>query len=823
MKQIKNIIKEKHYTYQKIIDIFRSQQITNYMSKIKERFKDNQLYPKEKLLDIMMSYIKDNQIKENTTQIKKDKLEKYFNDIISFLREKGESLRVIHVTILKNLIGESERLNINIENENSFTMNDFIVIYSNILIEKVFNKDFNEKIFNELNETYLYFIFQIKDKKLINKIKNLIYKYLYEKNDLNQFIIQTSEEIVQNTTIDDSNLKEYQLLYNEFDINFDKVKDNVLNIFGKNLKKDISEILNFFDPKKINKNLFYNSNGNINIDENRIVIDNLNFYEKKIHLFSTEFLIANGLKSEIIENDFEIFNENNLSIDQFSNYLRKIIEEINASIINNNFNTDFIKNHHIKLHRNNFHRYIIAKLIYDDKTKMNNSKEINKNSFIEINILQKKNKIKDTKANDLKNSSDDSSLFSYSSISDINKDKADNFENLINEILIRHISSDKLTQLPNISFKFNLKIPIYNEKNNSIEFKSCRLNYNNDQTEKLESNLLYGSYGFKEIDVAFRNYLKKYIKTEDSKYFNNNLEYHKDVFADNFYLFENKKENKFIIYPNSILFGEIKKTFPNRTNGRENYIDVKINKANELINEDKKIKDLSPYLFQLEKLIKKFIFFYKVYNEQKNLSNIQIVFLYDNMDIDKIINDKKLLKDKTEELLNKYNYKFPKVKIIFQLVFFDLDKRNIEINKINKAQKAEILNQKKENIEKDNIIKKINEQNLLLSKKVKEVDEQNLLLSKKVKEVDEQKNSLENQIKDINEKNLLLSKKVKEVDEQKNSVENELKDIKNKFENKKQKDKLILECIKKINEGSYDGKDKTSLIQKFLEKIMGDE
>ena len=103
----------------------------------------------------MMRYIKDNQIKENTTQIKKDKLEKYFNDIISFLREKGESLRVIHVTILKNLIGESERLNINIENENSFTMNDFIVIYSNILIEKVFNKDFNEKIFNELNETYL--------------------------------------------------------------------------------------------------------------------------------------------------------------------------------------------------------------------------------------------------------------------------------------------------------------------------------------------------------------------------------------------------------------------------------------------------------------------------------------------------------------------------------------------------------------------------------------------------------------------------------------------------------------------------------------------
>ena len=128
-------------------------------------------------------------------------------------------------------------------------------------------------------------------------------------------------------------------------------------------------------------------------------------------MFSTEFLIANGLKSQIIENDFEIFNKNNLSIDLISNYLRKIIEEIDVSINNNNFNTDFIKNHLIKLHRNNFHKYIISKLIYDDK---------------------KQNKIKDTKENDLKNASEDSSLVSYSSISDINKDKADDFENFIN-------------------------------------------------------------------------------------------------------------------------------------------------------------------------------------------------------------------------------------------------------------------------------------------------------------------------------------------------------------------------------------------------------
>ena len=754
----------------------------------------------------MMNYINDNQIKENITKNKKDKVEQCFNNIISFLQEKRESLRVMHVNILKNLIGESERLNINVEKENSFTINYFIVNYSNILIDKVFNKDFNTKVFNDLNETYLYFIFQIKDKNIINKIKILIYKYLYENNDLNQFIIKTCEEIVHNTTNDDSNLKKHQLLYNEFDINIEIIQDQVLTFFGQNLKKDIYDILTFFDPKKINKNSFYNNNENISIDEDKIVIDNLNYNENKIHLFSTEFLIANGLKSQIIENDFEIFNENNLSIDQFSNYLRKIIEEINISINNNNFNTEFIKNHQIKLHRNNFHRYIIAK--YDNKIKMNNSKQNNKNSFIEINIFQRQNKnkeIKDSKSKDLENASEDSSLFSYSSISYINKDKADDFENFINEILIRYIKSDKLAQLPNISFKFNAKIPVYNEKNNSIEFKSCRLNYSNEKTEKLESNILYGSYGFKEIDVAFRSYLKKFIKTEYLEYFNNNLEFHKKVYEDKFQIYQNEKENKFIIYPNSIFFCEINKTFPNRTNGRENYIDIKINKINELTNEDKKGKDLSPYLYQLEKLIKNFNFFYKVYNEQKNLSNIQIVFLYGNMDNDKIINDKKLLKDKTEGLLNKYCYKFPNVNIIFQLIFFDLDKRNITINKINKALKEELLNERKKNIEKDNIIKKIKEQNLILSNKLKEVEEQ--------------KNYLEN-LRDKIEQNILLTNKVKEIKKQKNSIENQLKDNKNKFEIMKQRHMLIFELIKKKSESNYDAKQKIELIQKLLEENL---
>lgn len=40
-----------------------------------------------------------------------------------------------------------------------------------------------------------------------------------------------------------------------------------------------------------------------------------------MHLFSTEFLVVNGLKSKIYENYFQIFNEDNYSIDLFAKFL----------------------------------------------------------------------------------------------------------------------------------------------------------------------------------------------------------------------------------------------------------------------------------------------------------------------------------------------------------------------------------------------------------------------------------------------------------------------------------------------------------------------
>ena len=116
----------------------------------------------------------------------------------------------------------------------------------------------------------------------------------------------------------------------------------------------------------------------------------------KIHLFSPEFLVVNGLKSKIYENDFQIFNDDNYSIDLFSKFLRKIIQEINEFILKNNFENDFLKKHLIKLNTKEFYHFITAKLFNTDKDELNKEKNENniKNSLIKIRIYQEKNEKK---------------------------------------------------------------------------------------------------------------------------------------------------------------------------------------------------------------------------------------------------------------------------------------------------------------------------------------------------------------------------------------------------------------------------------------------
>ena len=148
-----------------------------------------------------------------------------------------------------------------------------------------------------------------------------------------------------------------------------------------------------------------------------------------------------------------------------------------------------------------------------------------------------------------------------------------------------------------------------------------------------------------------------------------------------FELKENKKdeEEKFNIYCNSIFFCEIKNIFPNTSRGRKKCHNLKVIKPkiskNEKINSE--LEGLLPYCNELDKLIRKFLFFFDVYKkkDEQMPNNMQIVLLYDMFSVEQIEPNFIEIKDATKNILNYYCSRFKnKGNIIFQLIFFDRNK-----------------------------------------------------------------------------------------------------------------------------------------------------
>ena len=428
---------------------------------------------------------------------------------------------------------------------------DFIIKYTTLAFEKVFDKNFSEIDSDKLKEAYLYFLFQIKDSENIKKLKLLIYEYLYEKPNINEFIKKSSIEIAKKGEADDTKLRNYELKYSEFNISINNVQNNINLFFGEDLKKDISNLLNFFNPNNILNNKIYTDDVKLEGDDSKIVIDDLNYKKDKIHLFSTEFLVVNGLKSKIYENDFQIFNDDNYSIDLFAKFLRKIILEINESILKNNFENDFLKKHLIKLNTKMFYHFISAKLFNTDKDELNKEKNENniKNPLIKIRMYQEKNAKKKSKENSNKNLNEKSASISVAYSEEI-KNKSDDLEYIINTLLTDNFKEDELISIPNILFMLNLKIPKFNQKRNSIEFSSAYLDYTNKETKLENENFCYG---FKEIDAEFRSNSKNFINVKEFGFFTKNLKYIKENNEKNF-KYKNDNDKIFAIYPNSFFF-----------------------------------------------------------------------------------------------------------------------------------------------------------------------------------------------------------------------------------------------------------------------------
>ena len=511
-----------------------------------------------------------------------------------------------------------------------------------------------------------------------------------------------------------------------------------------------------------------------------------------------------------------MFNSDNYSIDTFAKFCNLIISEVNEFISQDN--PSILKKELIRFHKYGLLYFISAKLNDDIKTEFSNKKklELPKNNFFLINVKDKESK-NDNK--DQNNNDDNKDKINININNNDNKDKininnndnniktdenknikpknnefniyyndsgswvsssknsylvfqkksADFLEELVNDKLEMNIEKDKLINLPNILLMLNLKIPYYDEKTNSIKFNSVRLDSFDEKKKDVNSNYYYGC---KEIDAIFQNKSEKILEVSDSNYFYSNLIYVKE--KDEVY-FTKSEEKQFVIYPNSIIFCEIKKSFPNIEVGREEAHVIKIQK-NENENE---IKENVPktYDTHLNKFIKKFHYFFNAFKDiNKNNEKVDIIhfiFLYDTFNIENNYEDSDFSKvtSMTEDVLYYYENKFSQLpKVIFQLVFFDhlqllRDKYRVSKEKKEEKEEKEI----KEKKEKKEIKEKKEEKE---EKEIKEKKEEKEIKEKK-EEKEEKETKEKKEEKEIKEKLVMALDQMFEKRDSVNEILNE--------------------------------------------------
>ena len=385
---------KKEYLYQRIINYININ--PNKIELLKYKKGDEQ-----KIFDEIEKLSKNYDINSETNYDTLEGKKQYFKKIIEFFKKENESLKVRHLNILNNLLFSDKDLNFSeVYDNNIFTLNDFILTYTLKVIRELYDTAFNKNKSIKLKNIYLYLIFQIRNEDCPAKLEYLTYNYFYGdkimNNDIENFITESSKSIVSKENFNFITLKDLKIKFNEIDnFNNNKVPDNVKTFFkgnNNNIKeKEFNDLLNFFNKKNI-KNNFNKTNLN-EIQSEDIVIDELDFNNNKLHLFSPEFLIVNGLKTKIEYCDIEIFNSDNYSVETFSKFIKEIINEINKSINENNFSNDFMKNNLIQLHQlDKYIHYISAKLDYNNKIKLNNIKkkeDIKIEEIIKINVKDK--------------------------------------------------------------------------------------------------------------------------------------------------------------------------------------------------------------------------------------------------------------------------------------------------------------------------------------------------------------------------------------------------------------------------------------------------
>ena len=536
-------------------------------------------------------------------------------------------------------------------------------------------------------------------------------------------------------------------------------RDRIFRLINKSIKIKFDKKLTEEDD--ILKSNYNKVNNNNKWDIKKIMIDNYDIkIDNNLYLFSPISLILNNLKKEFDTNDFEIFNRDNHYVEVFGNYLKEIIIKLNE-YINYGEEEKYIKENKIKFGCYNHHFYLCCKFNVEFKNKYYEQKIININSLIDNNENPETKKViiksskegeerkegvegeegkerkegvegeegkerkegvegeegeegeerkegeereegtnKNKSNNNCENNIKEKDTFSTARYSKDNvKNKlACKFENDVREIVV----SDKNDELQNLLFFFNLKIP---KKHENIKLESVTLFYNT-----IYDNL----YGFREIDICSQKKKEKLSDILENNYTFKN--------KDSFFKKNDKESIDVEINDNTLLFSEIKSSFPIIIKGSENYYKIKIDNNKKKTEENNYSITIIEQLGNLMKKAKIFFDFFQNEGIINKNTSIHILYIYDAINISYYSNEIDSILQRIENFFNGLKLPLYFKNAIFQIAYF-----NNEKNEKRKTNKLLELEQKKtmEIVKKDKEdtiarIRKENEDNIAKIKKEKE-------------------------------------------------------------------------------------------------------
>ena len=538
-------------------------------------------------------------------------------------------------------------------------------------------------------------------------------------------------------------------------------RSRIIKLINSSIKIESNN--NYLSDDFLNFN-YSNIRQTMKIDD--IIIDNYDHKEdykteNKLYLYSPISLIYNNIKNKFDNKDFEIFNSDNYYVEVFGKYLTEIIDKLNDFIINGK-EENYIKENKIKFGYNPKHKhfYLCCKFNEQFKNSYYESKIINEKCIIDndktknieiIKIEGKENAQNDKAKTNSKEENKDIRHNSEASSAQFSKENYINrMSNMLEKDVKEYIWTKNCEDLQNLIFFFNLKLP--KTKNNNIIFQSVRLSF-----YKLSEN----KYGFREIDICFKNKNNRILESE--------------ILRNNFcYFYENgkfktlKNENIDIcLDEESIIFGEVKNSFPNITKGLEKCKEIKME---EPISNDNNYQNIT-YKDQIHNLIKKAKTFYYFFKDEKVIdkNKMHILYFYDLSDISFFGGEYKTIKDEIDVLMEGINPPVGFKNMIIQIAYFDKAK--------NDQKKEKKWKDRVEKLEKSEIVKEDEIQKLNVNVQEKEDEIQKLNANVQEKEDEIQKLNANVQAKDNEIQRLNANIKAKD---------DEIKKLKEMLNNKKQ-------------------------------------